>query len=139
MEDQKIKLIQEKVGEYKDFMKKLQDLTLFKEHTLQDIKKENETHLKTQLEQATQHLTTVLKDLTSKKTDTINETLGLLKQREEQLTEYEELLQKHTKQLTYLLEHTDILMMKLVNRGVLNEHDVVELNRRATKKADTTD
>jgi len=30
-------------------------------------------------------------------------------------------------------------MMKLVNRKVLTEHDVVEMQRRATKKAETTE
>ena len=103
------------------------------------IKKENEALLNTQLQDIVKHLNDILKDITAQKTDAINNTLACLKEREEDLTTQSELLEKHTKQLIYLVEHNEILMMKLINRKVLNEHDVVEMQRRATKKAETTD
>ena len=139
MEDSKIRLLQEKVGEYKEFIKKLQDLTEFKNHTIAEIKKENEALLNTQLQETVKHLNDILKDITTQKTDAINDTLACLKEREAELTTQSELLEKNTRQLIYLVEHNEILMMKLVNRKVLNEHDVVEMQRRATKKAETTD
>ena len=139
MEDSKIRLLQEKVGEYKEFIKKLQDLAEFKNHTIAEIKKENEALLNTQLQETVKHLNDILKDITTQKTDAINDTLACLKEREAELTTQSELLEKNTRQLIYLVEHNEILMMKLVNRKVLNEHDVVEMQRRATKKAETTD
>jgi DNA-binding transcriptional regulator YbjK len=120
MEESKIRLLQEKV-------------------TIAEIKKENETLLNNQLQETIKHLNDILKDITTSKTDAINDTLAFLKQREEDLTAQSELLEKHTKQLIYLIEHNEILMMKLVNRKVLNEHDVVEMQRRATKKAEATE
>ncbi len=139
MEDAKLRLLQEKVGEYKEVIKKLQDITEFKNQTLAAIRKENETLLKNQIEQTTQRLSEVLKELTTKKTEKINVTLELLQKREADITQYAARLEQHTKQLIFLLEYNDILMMKLANRNVLNEHDVIEMKRRATKKAEQTE
>ena len=65
-------------------------------------------------------------------------TLHLFQKREEKIIKHTELLGKHTKELIFLLEHNEIRIMKLVNRKVLTEHDVIEMQRRATKKAETT-
>ena len=139
LEDSKIRLLQEKVGEYKDVIKKLQDIQEFKNQTITEIRKENETVLKNQTEQISQRLSKLLKELTTSKEDKLNQTLQLLQKREEEISKQTELLDKHTKELIFLLEHNEILMMKLVNRKVLTEHDVIEMQRRATKKAETTD
>ena len=47
----------------------------------------------------------------------------------------EESIKQNNKELIFLLEHNEILMMKLVNRKVLSEHDIIEMQRRAAKKA----
>ena len=139
MEESKIHLLQEKVGEYKEVIKKLQDVQEFKHQTITEIRKENEAVLKNQVEQVSQRLSEVLKELTMSKAEKMNETIALLQKREEELTKQAALLEQHTKDLIYLFEHTDILMMKLVNRNVLNEHDVVEMQRRSKKKAEKTE
>jgi uncharacterized phage infection (PIP) family protein YhgE len=139
MEESKILLLQEKVGEYKEVIKKLQDIQEFKNQAMTEIRKENETILKNQIEQVSQRLSEVLEELTTNKAEKINETLRLLQEREEEITKQAEMLQRHTKELIFLLEHNEILMMKLVNRKVLNEHDVIEMQRRATKKAEKTE
>ena len=136
MEDSKIHLLQEKVGEYKEVIKKLQDIQEFKNQTVTEIRKENEMILKNHIEQSTQRLSEVLKELTTNKAEKINETLTLLQKREEEITKQAELLEQHTKELIFLLEHNEILMMKLVNRKVLSEHDIIEMQRRAAKKAE---
>ena len=137
MEDSKIHLLQEKVGEYKEVIKKLQDIQEFKNQSITEIRKENETILKNQIEQVSQQLSEVLKELVTNKEDKINETLQLLQKREKEIIKQAEILDQHAKELIFLLEHNEILMMKLVNRKVLTEHDVIEMQRRATKKAET--
>jgi len=139
MEDSKIHLLQEKVGDYKEIIKKLHDIQEFKNQTITEIRKENETILKNQIEQVSQRLSELLKELTTSKQDKINQTLHLLQKREEEIIKQTELLDKHTKELIFLLEHNEILMMKLVNRKVLTEHDIIEMQRRATKKSETTE
>jgi len=139
MEESKIHLLQEKVGEYKEVIKKLQDVQEFKHQAIIEIRKENEAILKNQVEQVSQRLSEVLKELTMNKAETMNETIALLQKREEELTKQAALLDQHTKDLIYLFEHNEILMMKLVNRSVLNERDVVEMQRRSKKKAEKTE
>ncbi len=139
LEESKIRLLQEKVGEYKEVIKKLQDVQEFKNQAITEIRKENETVISNQIQQISQRLSEMLKELTTSKAEKMNETIALLQKREEEITTQAEQIQQHTKQLIYLSEHNDILMMKLANRKVLNEHDVVEMQRRATKKAEQTE
>lgn len=139
LEESKIRLLQEKVGEYKEVIKKLQDVQEFKNQAITEIRKENEAVINNQIQQISQRLSGMLKELTTNKAEKMNETIALLQKREEEITTQAEQIQQHTKQLIYLSEHNDILMMKLANRKVLNEHDVVEMQRRATKKAEQTE
>jgi hypothetical protein len=139
MEDAKIRLLQEKVGEYKEFIKKLQDVQTFNTQALAELKKENEALQKAHVERISHRLSEELKELTMNKAETINETIASLQKREKELARHAELLKKHSKDLIFLLEHNDILMMKLVNRKVLNEHDVVEMQRRSSKKAESSE
>ena len=81
MEDSKIRLLQEKVGEYKEIIKKLQDVQEFKNQTITEIRKENEVVLKKQIEEVSQRLSEVLKEITTNKTEKINQTLDFLQKR----------------------------------------------------------
>ena len=137
-EESKLQLIQEKVGEYKEVIKKLKHIDEFKSEMLAAIRKENEQMLTDQVNQVSQRLSKVVDDVVKERADTITETVALLQQREQDLGEQAALVEQHAKDLVYLMEHTDILMMKLVNRDVLSGHDVDELHRRATKKAQGT-
>ena len=139
VEESKIRLLQEKVGEYKEIIKKFQDVQEFKNQAITEIRKENEAVISNQIQQISQRLSEMLKDLTTNKAEKMNETIALLQKREAEIITQAEQIQQHTKQLIYLSEHNDILMMKLANRKVINEHDVVEMQRRATKKAEQTE
>jgi len=135
-EDSKLKLLQEKVGEYKEVIKKLQDLQAFKTQSLASIREENEKFIKSQVEQVSRQLSKVLDDLIKSNANKIETTLQLLQKREKNLARQSEILEKHTKDLLFLLEHTEILMMKLVNKNVLSGYDVSEMERRAKQKAE---
>jgi hypothetical protein len=138
-EDSKLQLLQEKVGEYKEVIKKLKDIQDFKTQTITDIRKENEKIIVEQVEQLSKKLSKVLDELVGSKANKINDTLNILQKREEDLTRQATALDQITKDLIFLLEHNDILMMKLVNKGVLSGHDVSEMERRSTKKAHKKD
>ena len=139
LEDSKLQLLQEKVGEYKEVIKKLKDVQDFKTQTISDIREDNEKIIKNQVERVSKELSKVLNELVTDKADKINETLQFLQRREGELAKQERTLEQHTKDLIFLLEHNEILMMKLVNRNVLSGQDVTEMQRRATKKAHKTE
>ena len=139
LEDSKLQLLQEKVGEYKEVIKKLKDVQDFKTQTISDIREDNEKIIKNQVERVSKELSKVLNELVTDKADKINETLQFLQRREGELAKQERTLEQHTKDLIFLLEHNEILMMKLVNRNVLSGQDVTEMQRRATKRAHKTE
>ena len=139
LEDSKLQLLQEKVGEYKEVIKKLKDVQDFKTQTTNDIREDNEKIIKNQVERVSKELSKVLNELVTDKADKINETLQFLQRREGELAKQERTLEQHTKDLIFLLEHNEILMMKLVNRNVLSGQDVTEMQRRATKRAHKTE
>ena len=134
-EDAKIKLIQEKIGEYKEVIKKLQDIQDFKTQSIARIREENERIIKHQAEHLSCQLSKLLEDLVKSKANTINTTLHHIQKREEYLAVQSKTLEKHSQDLLFLLEYLEILMMKLVNKNVLSGHDVAEMERRAKKKA----
>jgi hypothetical protein len=135
LEDSKLRFLQEKVGEYKEVIKKLQDIEAFKTQTIVDIREENEKIIKNHVEQVSHKLSEVQHELIAGKANKINETLQVLQKREDELFKQAEALRQHTKDITFLLEHNEFLMMKLVNKNVLSGNDVTEMQRRATKKA----
>lgn len=138
-EDSKLQLLQEKVGEYKEVITKLKDIQDFKSQTTADICRENEKIISDQVEQASKKLTAVLNELVASKANKINEIYLYLQKREEELAKQAAALEKHSKDLMYLMEHNEILMMKLVNKEVLSSQDVSEMERRSAKKANKTE
>ena len=134
-EDSKLQLLQEKVGEYKEVIKKLQDIQEFKTQAVADVRRENEKTIANQVEQLSKKLSETLDELVNSKANKINKTLKFLEIREEELAKQASALDQHSKHIIYLLEHNEILMMKLVNKNVLSGYDVTEMQRRATKKA----
>ena len=64
----------------------------------------------------------------------MNKILEFLQEREKELESQKENLRKNTQHIMYLLEHNEILMMKLVNKGVLSGHDINDLEKGAKKK-----
>ena len=139
LENSKLQLLQEKVGEYKEVIKKLKDIQDYKDQMIYDIRKENEKIIMTQVEKVSKELTDVLNELVSDKANKINETLKFLQKREEELMHQGKALEQHTKDLTFLLEHNELFMMKLINKDLLTGQDVSEMKRRAEKKAYKTD
>jgi len=138
-EDNKLKLLDEKFAEYKYLIKKLKDIQNFKEESLKEIKAENEKLITEEINRISNKLQKILNEHVSSKSNKINETLTFLKKQEKELAEYEERIKEHTKNITFLLEHNEFLMMKLVNKSILTGFEVTEMQRRATKKANKTE
>ncbi|MFH1101264.1 MAG: hypothetical protein V1726_04410 [Methanobacteriota archaeon] len=138
-EDSKLQLLQEKVGEYKEVIKKLQDIQDFKTQTIKGIRDENEKIIKTHIEQVSRQLSETLKDLVSSKANTIQETAQMIQKQETTLTTQLATMDQLMKNIVFLMEHNELLMMKLVNKDVLSGNDVAEMERRAKKKAHETE
>ena len=60
--------------------------------------------------------------------------LGNMKKYEEELIKQEKLINNMIEKIDYLTKHNEYLMMKLVNKTVLSDREVNELDRRSAKK-----
>ncbi len=134
-ENNQLDLLDEKIGQYKEVIKKFKDLEQFKTRSLKDITAENRKLLDSHVEQVSDRLTKELNTLVSDKSNKLNETLSELQEQRKESAKLTADIKDYTQQVTYLLEYIDILTMKLVNKDILSGQDVAELERRANKKA----
>jgi hypothetical protein len=136
MEESKIKLLQDRVGDLKQLIKKLKDIDEFKKLTLKEIKRENTKLIDDHFESLTRKLSRDIDSMMKIKSKKMTETLNYLIEREKEIKKQSESIEEINKKIIYLLEHNNILMMKLVNKGILSDRETTELDRRSSKKAD---
>lgn len=135
MEESKIKLLQEKVGDLKQLIKKLKDIDEFKKITLEEIKRENTKLIDEHFEILTRKLSRDVDSMMKIKSKRMTDTLNYLTEREKEIKKQSESIDEINKKIIYLLEHNNILMMKLVNKGILSDRETTELDQRSGKKA----
>ncbi|MBN2066167.1 MAG: hypothetical protein JW771_05100 [Candidatus Thermoplasmatota archaeon] len=136
LEHANLSRIQEKVGEYKEVIKKFQHLDEFKQQSLRDIQQENDVLITKHIDSAYKQLHKKLQELVESDVNKINKTLAFLQERKKLMGYQNNALEQQQKNITFLREHNELLMMKLVNRQVLSGQDVAEMERRAQKKAE---
>ena len=57
-----------------------------------------------------------------------------MKKYEEDITKQEEIINDLNDKINYLSKHNEYLMMKLVNKAVLSDREVNEMDKRSAKK-----
>ena len=135
MEKSKLLLLQEQVGGFKELLKKLKDIEEIKEKTVSHIKFENGKILKKHIEKLSNNITGIIETSLKSKTQKIDESIACLREQEENMGQQVETIEQQTKDIDFLMEHNNLLMMKLVNKGVLSDRDVTEIQMRSSKKA----
>jgi hypothetical protein len=65
----------------------------------------------------------------------MDKTINYLKNKESEFDKQTAVLDEIHRDIIYLREHNQILMMKLVNKGILSDREVEEIDRRSLKKA----
>ena len=135
MEKSKLLLLQEQVGGFKELLKKLKDIEEIKERTVSHINRENEKLIKKHIEELSNNITGIIETSLKSKTQKIDESIACLREQEENMGQQVETIEQQTKDIDFLMEHNNLLMMKLVNKSVLSDRDVTEIQRRSAKKA----
>ena len=75
-----------------------------------------------------------LAEIIDNKTMEIDVFLEKMKKYEKEIDKQEVLINNIDGKIGYLLKHNEFLMMKLVNKAVLSDREVNELNQRSAKK-----
>ena len=134
MERSKIILLQEQVGGFKDLLKKLKDLDEIKKQTISILNEENEKIMKKQIETISKKISDTYKTSIEYKNKKIDEFLNNMKNIDNEKKDKDDLIYNKIIEIEYLLEHNNLLMMKLANKGILSEREINEMDNRSYKK-----
>jgi len=134
LEKSKIELLEEKVGGLKELIKKLKDLDSFKENILKEVQKENQNIFSKEIKNISDKIPGSVGEIIENKTREIDIFLQKMKKYEEQIIKQEKLINNLNEKINYLSKHNEYLMMKLVNKAVLSDREVNELDNRSAKK-----
>ena len=134
LEKSKIELIEERVGGLKELIKKLKDLDSFKEDILKEVKKENQEMIDKEIKNISDKIPGSVGEIIENKTREIDVFLSKMKTYEEEIEKQEKIIKDLTEKVNYLSKHNEYLMMKLVNKVILSDREVNELDRRSSKK-----
>ena len=135
IQESKMRRLRQRVGNYKELLNNLKDVQNVKDQIIGHITEENERLIKKHIEDLSDEIHGIVDVSLDGKAQTINEALDYLDKREGEIKQQAETIVQQTKEINFLMEHNNLLMMKLVNKGVLSDQDVTEMQRRAAKKA----
>ncbi|KYK31614.1 MAG: hypothetical protein AYK22_02045 [Thermoplasmatales archaeon SG8-52-3] len=134
MEKSKLELLEERVGGFKDLIKKLQDIDNYKENMLKQIKKENKDLLEKEISNITKKVSENIEQNIIVKIKEIEKIMKYITNREKELLQQSEKISGLNDKIDYLMNHNNYLMMKLVNKAVISDREVNELHMRSKKK-----
>jgi hypothetical protein len=136
MEKSKLELLENRVGGFKDLIKKLQDLDEFKDNMLKQIKKENQDLIEKEITNLSKNISgNIEKNLISKIKE-IEKAMQYITNRENELSKQSKKLSDLIEKIDYLINHNNYLMMKLVNKGIISDREVNELHIRSKRKSE---
>jgi hypothetical protein len=134
IQESKMRRLRQRVGNYKELLNNLNDVQNVKDQIINHITELNERLIKKHIEDLSDEIHVIVDASLDDKAQTINEALEYLNKREEKIKQQAETIVRQTKEIRFLMEYNNLLMMKLVNKGVLSDQDVTEMQKRATKK-----
>jgi hypothetical protein len=134
MEKSKIILLQEQVGGFKNILKKLKELDEVKKQIISIINQENEKIISKQIKILSKKISNEYKKSILNKNKKIDEFLNNINGIDNQNKERNQIIDKKITEIEFLLEHNNLLMMKLANKGILSEREINEMKTRSYKK-----
>jgi hypothetical protein len=135
MEKKRLKLLEDRVGGFKDLIKKIRDIDNFKDDLKKQIKKENHDLLSEEIKIISKKISDQIDVLVKSKIKEIEESIKSLSKREEDLTAQYDTISELDKKVRYLFRHNELFMMKLVNKAILTDREVNEMHMRSSKKS----
>ncbi|MDG6219143.1 MAG: hypothetical protein QCI00_06860 [Candidatus Thermoplasmatota archaeon] len=129
-----IERLEYRIGGLKPIVKRLNDVESFKDLTLDELKKENDSLIQEAKNDLIQASEKIVKEITNKKIDVIQESRIQIKKDEELFKRYAEGIASIQSDIVYVKEFHRLLVMKLVNKGVLSYQEQQEIDKRSSKK-----
>ena len=134
MQQEELNRFMEQIGGFKQLLKRLKDVEMFKEESLKEVREENSQAIKDAVEKATYRLEKTIKDDIEHRSFILNELKQQLEGDQQLFTRYTDQLENLEESLGFLIEYHRLLALKLINKGVLSTREKEEIECRAKKK-----
>ncbi|HMA82973.1 MAG TPA: hypothetical protein VKP59_01955 [Candidatus Thermoplasmatota archaeon] len=132
--ESEIDRLESRIGGLKPVIKRLSDVELFKQQSLEILKKENQKKINRVKDEIGEKASKQVKDITREKAAILEKSSKQIETDEALFKKYVKSISSIESDISFVKEFHRLLVMKLVNKGILSYHEQQEINRRATKK-----
>ena len=101
---------------------------------MKQINEDNKKILENETKDFTKKIEDEINVIVKTKIRDIEKKITYISAREKELNKQTEMILQLNEKLTYLLNHNNLLMMKLVNKQVITDREVDEMHLRSSKK-----
>jgi len=129
-----IERLQEQVGGFKQLLKRLKNVEEFKEQVMREIIDENRKHIDSISEKIIREMNKTIDKTLEHRSKDLKNAIQQLKKYEEEMRLNLERLEEISKTVDYLFEYNRLFMLKLMNKGIISNREITEIDRRAKKR-----
>lgn len=133
MQQEELNRFMEQVGGFKQLLKRLKDIEVFKESSLKSIQEKNAVLIGAAIETATIRIEKTVKDDIEHRSFVLNELKKKLENDQKLFLRYTDQLDKLDESLNFLIEYHRLLSLKLINKGIISTREKEEIERRSKK------
>ena len=134
LEKSNIERLQEQVGGFKQLLKRLKNIEEFKKQTMREIIDENKKQMDMLTEKMTREMNKTIEKTLEYRSKDLKEAMQQLRKYEDDIKIHINVIIEIQKTVDYLSEYNRLLMLKLMNKGIISNREITELDRRAKKK-----
>ena len=134
LEKSNIERLQEQVGGFKQLLKRLKNIEEFKKQTMREIIDENKKQMDMLTEKITREMNKTIEKTLEYRSRDLKEAMQQLRKYEDDIKIHINVIIEIQKTVDYLSEYNRLLMLKLMNKGIISNREITELDRRAKKK-----
>ena len=134
LEKANIERLQEQVGGFKQLLKRLKNIEEFKKQVMEEVINENKKYIDFISEKIIREMNKTIDRTLEHRSKDLKNAIQQLKKYEEELKLNLDKIEKISQTVDYLFEYNRLFMLKLMNKGIISNREITELDRRAKKK-----
>jgi hypothetical protein len=116
-------------------LKKLKNIEDFQNRGIEQMKIENRTLIEQNLKELTKKSTKIIDKSIDKKTGFISDSIKQIEKYDKQLKESLMQIKSFSHNINYIKEFQYLLILKLINKGIINNKELKEIELRAKNRA----
>ena len=131
--------LETQLGGFKELLKKLKDIETLTQKNIKQITHENQIQIKKSIEMTTIKLEKITKKMINSQTTLLKQTLVQINKDEKLFKNTINEIETLKEQVQFYQEFHRLLMLKLINKGIINHRELNEVEIRAKKRVHQKD